>query len=118
MLDLEKQHGMALLCDDMGLGKTTVVLAEAIQHTAWPTLILVPNALVVQNWVDEIRAVISGSAKVLHYCTVKEMKATTARSWYPVHFVIMTYQALVQDAAFQKVTFPVTQLLLMKGSHR
>ncbi len=99
MLACEKNPELrASFCaDDMGLGKTMQALAVTLRNPVGCTLIVVPSALIAQNWVAEIELHIHGTPLVFSFPTIDHLRKAP-HSIEEMHasadYVIITYSCI------------------------
>src|SRR5688572_22569943 len=108
MIALEKKNDFsaAMLADDMGLGKTCTTIAATVRNPKKaPTLIFCPNGMLVYNWKKEIGMTVKGKAKILAYTAVPQFsKHPHGIEWKNFHYVILTYDFLLNNSWINQVT--------------
>lgn len=82
----------------MGLGKTAVALAVCLAHPVGCTLVVVPVALIAQNWAAKIALNISGRPKVAIFASVLLLRHASKFDTSSFDYVIVVHSCLSADA--------------------
>jgi SNF2 family DNA or RNA helicase len=102
MVNCEKNPQMqASFCaDDMGLGKTMEALAVTLQNWVGSTLVIVPSALIANNWAEQIHLSVTGNPRVIVFSSIHLLRSSpVAIRQLPNHYdyIIVVHSCMTES---------------------